>query len=131
MFSQACVIPSVHRGLHPMQWAGGEEGCIPPYNERGGVYPSMQWDMGVCGRHPWADTPPRVTATEAGGTHPTALFYKSYRFSQSMYRLCKQTLLSFFSKYVHEPGQTYHDITSIHSQIYFLDIILSKHFEKS
>ena len=69
MFSQACVIPSVHRvGV--------------------GGYPSMQWDGGVC---PGGVCPggvsvqgvflpggggrclpyPSKTATEASGTHPT------------------------------------------------------------
>ena len=37
MFSQVCVILSVHRGV-----------CIPAFNGAGGVYPSIQWGGCVC-----------------------------------------------------------------------------------
>ena len=63
MFSQACVIPSVHRGCIP-QHAMGQGVCIPACNggsDQGGVWPGR------------VSTTPRKTATKAGGTHPTGM----------------------------------------------------------
>ena len=103
IFSQACVIPSVHGegGVYPsMQWGTGclPRGCLPrggvclgvclprgclPW---GGVFPGvcLPWGvsaMGVClprGCLPRGDTTPGTntpseTATAAGGTHPTEM----------------------------------------------------------
>ena len=77
MFSQACVMNSVHNGE-----------CIPACNGQGMFTPGQ---TSALGRHPsWADTPPWSDtprpdtppgrhpppfgmATDAGGTHPTGM----------------------------------------------------------
>ena len=61
MFSQTCVILSVHReGVYPrMQWA--EVVCIPACNGARG-----------CGNPP-GRPPSSEKATEAGGTYPTGM----------------------------------------------------------
>ena len=59
MFSQACVIPSVHGGGGVSQHAMGQSGVVDTHLGR--QPPSGQ------------TPPPRETATEAGGTHPTGM----------------------------------------------------------
>ena len=78
MFSQACVIPSVHRlGVYPsMQLRQGvcPGGCLPEgvSARRDGVYPG--WGVcleGVYHTQTPSNRPP--TPTEALGTHPTGM----------------------------------------------------------
>ena len=74
MFSQKCVIPSVHKGEYPsMQWAVGvpqhamdRRVCIPACNGHGGV------PRGGCLLR-CVYTPPTEMTIEAGGTHPTGM----------------------------------------------------------
>ena len=59
MFSQVCVIPSVHGGL-------GAEGQTPPGRHPLGRHPHLP---------PGQIPPTKKTATKSGGTHPTGMYF--------------------------------------------------------
>ena len=74
MFSQACVIPSVHRGRGCILTCNWGRGCVQGVSAQGWCLPGKGGlPRGVYHTHT-QQTPPRP-ATEAGSTHPAGITF--------------------------------------------------------
>ena len=133
MFSQACVIPSVHGGggVHPMQWAGGGRGASRHAMSRGrGCIRACNGTWGCVVDTPGQTLPPERRPLKRA-VRILLRYFINLTDSANLCTGCANKPFCPFSVSMFTNLVKHITISQAFIHKYFLDIILSKHFEKS